>query len=415
MTETQRPVDTPAENDFRARARSWLAENAPRRDSEEVQSDDRHRYHPDRLAQGYGFHRRLWEAGLAGISCPAEYGGQGLPARYQEIWNEEVAPYALPPHGSGASLGIALPLLLVHGTEVLKREHIPRILRAEVSWCQFLSEPGAGSDLAGVRTTAALDGDEWVINGSKIWSSGAHFSKYAMCLARTDPNVPKHRGLTMFIVPIPTDGLEIRPVRQVTGGSEFNEEFLDDVRIPSDAVIGDVNDGWRVAQTMLTFERRMLGVGSISGGTTAAEPPHELAALVQRLGRTGDPVAGQLIADVWVHSVVSAETSSRVRAGTLDGHASPHIGSALKLFTSELARRRARAAMAVAGPAGIAWPLNDPHGGRWAMAYLAAPSSSIGGGTDEIQKNIVGERIIGLPREPQVDRDVPFREVPSSR
>src|SRR5262249_53115964 len=153
--------------------------------------------------------------------------------------------------------------------------------RAEVSWCQFLSEPGGGSDLAGVRTTAVRDGDEWVLNGSKIWTTGAHFSQFAMCLARTESSLPKHKGVTMFVVPVPSDGLEIRPLRQINGAAEFNQEFLDNVRIPGNAVIGEVNGGWRVAQTMLNFERKMIGDGSMTGGTRSAQPPEQLVQLAR--------------------------------------------------------------------------------------------------------------------------------------
>lgn len=414
MTDTTPTADLPDEQEFRLRARSWLAQNALRRDSEDVLSERRHKYHPDRLAHGYDFHHRLWEAGFAGITCPVEYGGRGLPDRYQQIWNEEVKDYELPPHGSGASLGIAMPMLLVHGSEALKREHIPKILRAEGSWCQFLSEPAAGSDLAGVRTMAVRDGDEFVLTGSKVWSSGAHFSQYAMCLARTNPDVPKHRGLTMFVLTLPSPGVEIRPIRNITGGSDFNEVFLDEVRVSADDVIGDVDDGWRVTQTMLGFERRMLGSGSISGGSAGAKPPNELADLARAAGRAGDPSARQLVADVWVHSVVAAETSARLKSAVQKGAASPHIGSALKLLGEEVSRRRARASMAVAGPAGVAWSTDDLAADAWSNGFLAARAAGIGGGTTEIQKNIVGERILQMPREPLFDRDVPFRDVPFS-
>jgi alkylation response protein AidB-like acyl-CoA dehydrogenase len=379
-----------------------------------VLSEFRQLYHPDRLAEGYRFHRQLWDAGFVGITVPVEYGGQGLEPRYEEIWKEEVAEYQLPPHGSGAALGIAVPMLLAHGTEFLKSTHIPQILRAEVSWCQFLSEPGGGSDLAGIRTSAVRDGDEWVLNGSKIWTSGAHFSQYAMCLARTAPDLTKHRGLTMFVVPIPSPGLEIRPVRQINGGAEFNQEFLDDVRVPSENVVGVVNEGWRVAQTMLSFERQMIGGGSVTGGSLGAKRPDDLADLARR-STHAEQSARQMVADVWVHSVVAAETSSRMIAAMLQGEASPHVGSALKLLGNEVTYRRVRTAMTLAGASGIAWSSVDTNAGQWAAAFLTARAAGLGGGTDEIQRNIVGERIIGLPREPQVDRDIPFRDVPTSR
>jgi alkylation response protein AidB-like acyl-CoA dehydrogenase len=414
MVDGEPGVEPPEEAAFRLRLRAWLAENATRSDSEQAHSEARPLYHSDRLAEGYRFHRALWDAGFAGVTVPVAYGGQGLPSRYQEIWKEEVAEYELPPHGSGAALGIAVPMLLAHGSEFLKSTHVPQILRAEVSWCQFLSEPGGGSDLAGVRTSAVRDGDEWVLNGSKIWTTGAHFSQYAMCLARTAPDQTKHRGLTMFVVPIPSVGLEIRPVQQINGGSEFNQEFLDDVRVPSENVVGEVNEGWRVAQSMLSFERQMIGGGSVTGGSLGVERPDDLAALA-RTSAHGDANARQLVADIWVHTVVAAETSSRMIAAMLRGEASPHAGSALKLLGNEVTYRRVRAAMTLAGTGGIAWSSDDEQAGEWGAAFLSARAAGLGGGTDEIQRNIVGERILGLPREPQVDRDIPFREVPASR
>jgi alkylation response protein AidB-like acyl-CoA dehydrogenase len=401
--------------EFRAKARSWLAANALRADAEEVRLDKRAVYDPTRLAEGFDFHHRLWQAGLAGIAVPTEYAGQGLPLSYEKIWQEEVAPYSLPPHGSGAALKIAMPMLLVHGSEFLKRELIPMILRAEVSWCQFLSEPGGGSDLAGLRTTAVRDGDDWLINGSKIWTSGAHFSQYAMCLARTDPDVPKHKGLTMFVVMIPSEGLDIRPIRQINGSSEFNQEFLDNVRVPAEYVIGEVNEGWRVAQTMLNFERQMIGGGSMTGGTLNAPPPTDLVALARERGLAQDGYARQLVADVWIRTVVAAEAATRMGAALGKGQVSPQIGSALKLIANEVTYHRAEATAELAGPGGVAWSRQDPVAGEWAKASVMSRGAGIGGGTDEIQKNVVGERIIGLPREPLDDRDRPFREVPFSR
>lgn len=414
MNDERQADELPDETDFRLRARAFLAENALRHDSDEVKSETRHRYHPEIMARGFAFHRKVWEAGFAGITVPTEYGGKGLPGRYEAIWREEAGPYELPPHGSGAALGIVLPLLLAHGTEEQKREHIPKILRAEVSWAQFLSEPAAGSDMAGVRTTAIRDGDEFVINGAKVWSSGAHFSQYALCLARTNLDVPKHRGLTMFVVPIPTPGLQMRPTLQITGGSEFNEEFLDDVRVPVDSVIGDINDGWRVSLAMLGFERRMLGSGTMSGGAAGATPPSELIELVRKAGRVGDPIIRQLVADVWIQTAVTADTSAFLRAAIHAGTASPHIGSALKLFSENVSVVKARAVMSIAGAGGVAWSDDESDAGRWATMFLHARASTLGGGTTEIQRNIVGERVLGLPREPQVDRDMPFRDIPFS-
>jgi alkylation response protein AidB-like acyl-CoA dehydrogenase len=415
MTADAKRVEGPEESRFRLHAKSWLKTHATPRGASEDLVDERELFHPDRLAEGFAFHRALWEAGLAGISVPQEYGGQGLPVHFEKIWDEEVTPYELPPHGSGAALKIAMPMLLAHGSEHLKQFHVPKILRAEVSWCQFLSEPGGGSDLAGVRTRAVRDGDDWLISGSKIWTTGAHFSQYAMCLARTDVNAPKHEGVTMFVVPIPSAGLEVRPIRQINGAAEFNEEFLDSVRVSADCVIGEVNDGWRVAQTMLGFERKMMGDGSMTGGTRAAKPPVDLVELAQAQGFVGNAHARQMVADIWVKNVVAAEATALMLADFRAGKGSPFFGSALKLLANAANYSREQAAMALAGTSGIAWATDDAAGAGWSHSYLNMRSMGLGGGTDEIQKNIIGERIIGLPSEPRVDRDMPFRDIPTSR
>jgi alkylation response protein AidB-like acyl-CoA dehydrogenase len=400
------------ESQFREDARRWLEANASLRDSPEVVQDLRPIFHRDRLSEGYAFHRKLWEAGFSGITWPKEYGGRGLGAEFQSIWNEESATYAIPRHGNGAALHIAAPMLLAHASEYLKRRHVPRILAAEECWCQFLSEPGGGSDLAGLRTRAVRDGDEWLITGSKIWTTGAHFSTHAMCLARTNPDVPKHQGLTMFVVDIPSPGLEIRPLTQITGEVDFNQEFLDDVRVPAANVIGEVDNGWRVAQTMLGFERSGLGGGWLNSGSMwAGSAPHQLADLARHRGATDAHVKYQL-GDVWVRNVVLARTAARAQSGEVS---SPFWGSALKVMSTDVTRREARTAMAIAGEDGVYWAPEDENGDRWARALLSARAAGIGGGTDEVHRNIVGERMIGLDREPQVDRDIPFRDIPGSR
>ncbi|MDD9370266.1 MAG: acyl-CoA dehydrogenase family protein, partial [Acidimicrobiales bacterium] len=248
---------TAAELDaYRAEARAWLAANLPERQGPALRTA--HETTPDQLAADRARQRAVHEAGYLGITLPREYGGQGLTAAHQRIWQEESARYAVPLPGgiaSGVTTTIVLPTLLAHASETQKRDWIPAILRGDELWCQLLSEPGAGSDLAGILTRATRDGDTWVINGTKVWSSGALAADYGICLARTDWDAPKHRGLTWFKVPLHDPAVTVRPIREINGSAEFCEEFLDDVVVGDDMVIGGVNEGWPVAGTMLNVER----------------------------------------------------------------------------------------------------------------------------------------------------------------
>ena len=399
------------EAQFRARVRTWLEANVPRKS----ESDERGRAQMDaaRVVQ-----RAMFDAGLAGLGWPVEYGGQGLGAAFQQIFDEEAVGYAIPGGMFNVTFGICLPTVLAHGTEAQKQRYIPAALRGEALWVQFLSEPGAGSDLAGLQMSAVRDGDSWVLNGSKVWSSGAHFCDYALCLARTDPTVPKHRGLTMFIVDLTRPGITIRPLQMITGTSEFNQEFLDDVLVDADDVVGDVNDGWRTALTLLTYERGGGG-GSISGysygGPPTTEAPADLIELARARGTAGDAHVRQLIGEIYVAETVGAQllrhTAAAIRTGRLPGAA----GSMSKLNQAILAERRAQVALEIAGPPSVVWAADEPDGDHLGQEFLASRVLALGGGTNEIQRNIIGERVLGLTREPEVDRTVPFKDIGRSR
>jgi alkylation response protein AidB-like acyl-CoA dehydrogenase len=398
---------------YRARAQAWLAANLPLREpGTEVRAAKE--ISPDELARGRALQKHTYEAGYLGITVPAEYGGQGLTRKHQQEWNKAAARYAVPAPGGVAShvtLGIIVPTLLTHASEQQKREWIPRMLSGEEIWCQLLSEPGAGSDLAGIQTRATRDGSSWVLTGSKIWSSGAMSADYGICLARTDWDVPKHRGLTWFKVPLHDERVTVRPVREINGSAEFCEEFLDGVVVGDDMVVGEVNDGWRVAGTMLTLER-----GGGSGQQAALTPPGrrrlapDLVELAERRGLTGDGAIRQLIAKAHINDYVQAQLTRRVAEAITTGTMDAAAASLIKLGAGIVTPLRAAAAMEIVGRRGIAWAAGEP-GGTAAVNFLNGRIMSIAGGSNQIQRNIISERLLGLPREPSVDSDRPFRDV----
>ena len=406
--------DTPDIAEFRERARAWLAENMERRvgaagprirgvDHKTVES----------IAKERVLQRRLFDGGFTGITWPREYGGQGLTGAHQAAFDQEAELYVLPDLGvaGGTTFGVCALTMLRHASPEFLARHIPRILAGDELWCQFFSEPGAGSDLAGITTRATRDGDRWVLNGSKIWSSGAYYSDYGMCLARTDWDVPKHRGLTWFAVPTDAPGVTVRPIREINGEVEFCEEFLDDVELTDDDVIGEVNQGWTLAQTMLVFERGASGEhGPMPTGPGELAP--DLVEVARKRGREGDPVVRQLIAHAHIDGYVLNQLRFRVaqhlRAGTAQ---SAGIASYAKLATGTTNARRARIGMEIGGGSALVWADGDLEGQRQALDYLNGRVMAIAGGTNEMQRNGIGERVLGLPREPSFDTDRPFSEV----
>jgi alkylation response protein AidB-like acyl-CoA dehydrogenase len=344
-----------------------------------------------------------------------EYGGQGLLPAYERAFNEEARAIRTPDLGvaGGTTFGVCANTMLAHASPEFLKRHIPRILEGEELWVQFFSEPGAGSDLAGVTTRAEKDGDRWILNGSKIWSSGAFYADWGMCLARTNWDVPKHRGLTWFAVEIAKPGVEVLPVREINGDAEFCQEFFDNVELDDDDVIGEVNNGWTVAQTMLVFER-----GGNRGESTIARPsgPRRLApdlvSLAQRVGRENDPYVRQLIAKAHVYDYASGQLGARIvdhiRTGTANAAGIAAYG---KLFSGTIGPMRARIGMEVGQGAALAWDEGDLSGMAPSLSYLNGRVMSIAGGTNEMQRNAIGERVLGLPREPSFDTDKPFRDV----
>src|SRR5882757_4988267 len=397
---------------FRCRARAWLAENMPRDESAIDSMWEEGRRQRDRELQ-----RKLWDGGFAGICFPAEYGGLGLSVDHQRAFTEESQPYDMPFSFNVPTLSILAATLVDFGTHEQKRRHLPAILKGEEMWVQFLSEPSGGSDLAGSITRADRDGDRWILNGSKIWSSSAHVSDYALCLARTNWDVSKHRGLTMFIVRIHQPGIQVEQIKTVNGSSEFCQEFFTDVAIPADNVVGDVDGGWEVASRLLTHERHAVGGGSpyTSGRTLAGEslqPDRNLIRLAQQTGQAGDGRVRQLVAEGHLLQLVSSHLGTRITEGISSGEMMPAAGAIAKLFFGTMVMQRAELGVEIAGSDAVVWPAGSsdeaPQVGR---NYPGRQTMSLGGGSNEIQRNIIAERVLGMPREWAGDREGPFRDV----
>jgi alkylation response protein AidB-like acyl-CoA dehydrogenase len=394
---------------FRVRARKWLRDNAP-------SSFDHHLPTGiDPWTSARAFQRLQCEAGFSGISWPTAYGGQGLTFEHQRVFNEEAADYLLPSGLFQITLSILGMTLLDYGTEEQKRQHIPAMLRGEELWVQLLSEPGAGSDLASLITRATKDGEIWVLRGEKVWSTDAEHADYAMVLARTDWDVPKHAGLTMFIVPFATPGLTVQPLTQITGSAEFCQEFLDDVIVPDSDVLGGLNNGWAVATSLFNHSRTMTAGGGVAGPVFATsrggspDPARDLIdwALTRRVNSEG--AVRQLVAEARIDNRVAGWLAQRCVAAMRAGLMSPAGGSLAKHFGVEVMQRRGEIDMELEGIDAVCWPEGGP-GQQVATGYLGSRTASVAGGTAEILRNTIGERILGLPKEPAVDRDLPFRQ-----
>ncbi len=386
---------------------------------------------------------RLAESGWGFPTWPEEWCGRGLGADGLSIVSQVFRKKGVlgAPGGLGQTMGG--PVVIQHGNDDQRERFVPRLAAGVEGWCQFFSEPGSGSDLASAQTRAERDGDEWVVNGQKVWTSGAMTADRGMLLARVDMDAPKHKGLGYFIIPVQQPGIEVRPLKQMTGNATFNEVFFTDARVAHADLIGRPGDGWAAAVTTLAYERGgragAVGVAGAGGGSrrqmlerkvsdvlaeaagpggervlaatyglAAAASPIELA---QELGKQDDPVLRQALAGHFTLSRIANLNQERARAEAAAGRSPGPISSTTKLFRSNQVRSNRDLGPRVLGPGGMLAEDDAPHRGAVTRATLQAPSASIAGGTDEIQHNIIGERVLGLPREPEVDRDVPFREL----
>jgi alkylation response protein AidB-like acyl-CoA dehydrogenase len=388
--------------DFRNRARAWLEQNAPQRGGGESGEPGR----ADIAAQK-AFQAKLYDAGFAGITWPKEYGGQGLTNAEQIAFSQAARDFALPVGAFVIGLGMPGPTILELGTEEQKQRYLPRLLRGEEIWCQLFSEPSGGSDVAALITTAVRDGDEWVLNGQKVWTSGAQYSDYGAVIARTDPTVPKHNGITMFIVDMHAPGVTVRPLKVATGATPFNEVFFDQVRLPADAVIGEVNDGWRAAVIMLRNER--VAIGTMAAPRTSPLSYHSLRGLAARLGTGADAGLSRKLAELYARERSVQLFGQLLREEAMAGRDPGPRGSVAKLAGAELGIFASQVAAEVLGPAAAASDSEDVRAVLNGM--ISAPGGSIAGGTNEIQRNIIGERVLGLPKDPGVDRGTPFNQL----
>ncbi|MCP3854654.1 MAG: acyl-CoA dehydrogenase [Actinomycetia bacterium] len=417
MAETTDPEAVHAE------AAAWYAEN----------------WDPDRpLGEWW---QLLADAGWAFSRFPEGFGGRGLggpAAKAAERARHEAGAFGSP---SGIATFLAAPTILTYGTDDQKQRFMPGIVNGQDVWCQLFSEPGAGSDLGGLATRAVLDGDEWVINGQKVWNSGAQFSKYAILMARTDPEQPKHRGITYFLIDMEQEGVDVRPLREMTGDAAFNEVFLTDARVPDADRLGDLGDGWRVGMTTLSHERDPDNAGmgdaaafeqpdldmpvgqyaealaakvdgfslALSGGATTI-----LNGIVEGSGVGSEPVTRQALMELLSMRRTSRWSGERaVAAVKAGGQPGPEV-STLKLVGSEIARRTRDQGLGAMGPTGMLWGEHTPENGLFHAYSMFTPALSIAGGSDEVQRNIIGERVLGLPREPgeSDQREKPWSELP---
>lgn len=389
---------------FRKEVRKWLEENVP---SKKLES----------LGEKKAWHRKLYEAGYLGMGWPSEYGGRDARPMEQAIVGEEMVRARAPAPVNGLGISIVGPTLIHHGTEEQKQRHIQKILTAEEIWCQLYSEPNAGSDLASLQCRADIDGDEFVVNGQKVWTSGAHNSDWGLMLARTDRNAQKHQGISCILVDMSSPGVEVRPLKQLSGSQEFSEVFFTNVRVPADNLIGELNTGWRIAQTTLSYER---GGNTLSRYTRMQESFNRLVDVVQSLKRNGRTLIdnpnirwrlGKVYADIEVLRYSSLRILSRLERGERPG---PEASIA-KLHYSELDKAIQEVFLDILGPYGqqidgipdhIALePHTDPfEPGSWAYAFAWSRAGTIYAGSSEIQKNILGERVLGLPKEVRADR-----------
>ncbi|GAB3699083.1 acyl-CoA dehydrogenase family protein [Nocardiopsis oceani] len=387
---------------FQARAREWLAENLPEDAAPAVP-----RTPEEELALSRDFQAALHDAGFAGITWPTEYGGQGLGQAYQQVFNDALRDFSPPVVPFIVGLGMCGPTLADLGTEEQKHRYLRPLLRGEEIWCQLFSEPGAGSDVASLQSRAVRNSDGWILDGQKVWTTGAQIADFGAVLVRTDPDVPKHRGLTMFVVDMRAPGVTVRPLRDMTGRSVFNEVFFDSVRLPSDSVIGEVDQGWTAAVTMLGHERVFIGGMATRRADALAFPA--LAELARERGVDRNPAVRERLARLYAQQRGLNLFTQRLRQEADAGRPPGARGSVAKLVGALNDALAVETAGDVAGPAALAWNGDDEGAAERALAVNAAPSGSIAGGTNEIQRNIIGERVLGLPKEPSVDRDVPFR------
>lgn len=398
--------DTAEEARFRAEAAQWLRTNVPTETELEPLDD---------MAQAKLWQKRKADAGWACIRWPKEYGGRDATPIEQVILNEEEARVETPSTAFfSIGQGMAAPTLMTWATEEQKRRYLPRLASGEEIWCQLFSEPAGGSDLAALRARAVKDGDDWVINGQKIWTSGAHYADWGILVVRTDPDLPKHQGLTYFFVDMKSQGIEIKPIKQLSSAANFNEVYFTDVRIPDEQRLGAVGQGWQVALTTLMNERASIGGGRSAGLTKA------LMKLASTIEIDGEPAirnkaVRSRIADWYAKEAGLRFTGYRSMTALSRGEVPGPENSIGKLVAAPMAQDLASFALDLQDQAGVMYtPLDQSFDNIFQHNYMNIPGGRIAGGTDEIMANIIAERVLGLPQEPRVDKGIPFSDVPTA-
>ena len=407
------PHDSPDEAAFRAAARAFLAANARPLPSTVVTlsaivAEWSVEEEAARLAEAKAWQRTKFDAGWAGIAWQEAYGGRGGSIVEDLIFKMEEAEFDVPHDALVVGLGWCGPAVMQHGTAEQRDRFLRPLLRGDEVWCQLFSEPDAGSDLAGLTTKALRDGDEWVLNGQKVWTTFAHHADWGLCIARHDPSAPKHRGLTAFMVDMRADGVEARPLRQMTDSANFNEVFLRDVRVPDSMRIGEVGDGWRVVIATFMWER----FNAIAGGARLIDA---LGDLIRQREAASDPSVRQRYADIYARSGALRFTMLRLMTALSQGRMPGPEGSIMKLAVTSLLTDVFDLALELMGPDALVSGGGAPWEGQWHTAFLGGPGLRIGGGTDAVQRNIIGERVLGLPKDLRVDTDRPFSEIPVGR
>ncbi|MCB1284801.1 MAG: acyl-CoA dehydrogenase family protein [Microthrixaceae bacterium] len=403
--------DTPEEAAFRAEVQAFLAANAKPKAGDETDWSRNGASTDHAVAEDYRrrcreWQRTLYDNGWAGIAWPKAFGGRGGNASQQIIFNQELAKYDATSGFIGAAQALVGPAIMAFGTPEQQQRYLPPLLSGEESWCQLFSEPEAGSDLATLGARAVLDGDEWVVNGQKLWNSSAQHADFGILICRTNPDVPKHAGITYFIVDMRTPGIEVRPLIQAQGVAHFNEVFFSDVRIPAANVVGAVNDGWKVTKVTLRSESSM-----ISGGGQASTFVNVLAT-IRRTGRDTDPLVRQELAKVWSNEQILRYLSMRMQTAVMTGRKDLALhGSLLKNFFTRSFTHRATLALDCEGPEGMLTGADAEGDGFWQYQCINQFASKIGGGTEEVHRNNLAEQALGLPREASADVDTPWNQL----
>ncbi|MCB1644793.1 MAG: acyl-CoA dehydrogenase [Pseudomonadales bacterium] len=409
--------DTKEEAAFRAEARAWIAENAPTYLYEPLSASGfgttrTGEYDP--ITEAKKWQKKKADAGWACLMWPKEYGGRGASPIENVIWSQEEGVYGKLSGSFIIGQGMCAPTMMAFASEAHKNNFLPKIASGEQIWCQLFSEPGAGSDLAGLRTRAEKDGDEWVINGQKIWTSGAHISDYGILITRTDPEVPKHKGMTMFFLNMKSPGVRIVPIKQANGDSGFNEVYFDNVRIPDHQRLGEVGDGWRVSLTTLMNERMAIG-GSIATGYP------EIQDLVEHLASDegtaiDNPAVRSRLADWYCKAAGLRNTSWRAITSLSKGETPGPENSIGKLVAGGMMQDIAKYALDLQGLGGAIWdPQISEGNARFQAMLMRCPAVRIEGGTDQILRNIISERVLGLPEDMRADKGIPFNKIPSGQ